>query len=115
MYNIGAGSKDISPMNWGKYKPEIPPIFYTSQGTMKAGVLLCIEILKHHLEYFFFCPSHDKNPSSWLSNFWGSYQNQGFFFVFDVSYLTSSLVVKIPVFSGKCSCLSLYYKLTLIY
>ena len=26
MYNIGAGSKDISPMNWGKYMIEIPSL-----------------------------------------------------------------------------------------
>ena len=26
MYNIGAGSKDISPMNWGKYNDKNSPI-----------------------------------------------------------------------------------------
>lgn len=24
------------------------------------------------------CPSHNKNPFSWLSNFWDSYQNEAF-------------------------------------
>ena len=29
MYNIRAGSEDISPMNWGKYKYDYAPKYWT--------------------------------------------------------------------------------------
>ena len=51
MYNIGAGSKDISPMNWGKYNDENTPDYCTGGFILPIILLIYLLIMLRRASY----------------------------------------------------------------